>query len=603
MGLSPQAIKRAEIKRVLGRIFRLVGSVIAICVVIGIPLLYRSYKNRILPGVFIEGIAVGEKTADEARTLIEKNPQYTIPDTLTIAVADHIFSTPSASLQMKRGDADAVASAMAVGRGKNILENLREIKRLLIHDKHIPLTYVVDREQAVRWGQSVAKQVNKVGVAPSVKLRISGNVSSLVVSPGTITQTLSPSAFADTLSAYLSTYSSSKNQQFIAPIETVQPLSADNVGAIRKRASAIIGKSLTFSIDDKKQKLNDQGVILLFALPAGYTDAAVERVVTNWSVNVERQVQEPAITIERDKVTAFTPPRNGRSLDTATAKAKLLEAVKNLENPTVTQSDQQENQSKEIALPFMTIEPKTKLSSLNSLGITERIGFAESFFHHSIPNRVRNVELTARRINLTLIPPGGVFSYNKTVGDVSSANGWLQAYVIQQGRTILGDGGGLCQGSTTLFRAALNAGLPIVERRGHSYRVGYYEQNSPPGIDATVFSPSVDFRFKNDTPANILITMMVDPKDYYMLIEFWGTSDGRKAEINDIKLFNVTPALPTIYQDDPTLPPGVLKQVDFAAGGAKTSFHYRVERDGKTLQDQTFKTTYQPWAAVYLRGI
>ena len=244
-----------------------------------------------------------------------------------------------------------------------------------------------------------------------------------------------------------------------------------------------------------------------------------------------------------------------------------------------------------------------KLSSLNSLGINERIGFAESFFYHSIPNRVHNVELTARRVNLTLIPPGGEFSYNKTVGDVSSANGWLQAHIIKQGRTVLGDGGGLCQGSTTLFRAALNAGLPIVERRGHSYRVGYYEQNSPAGIDATVFAPSVDFRFKNDTPATILITMTVDPKNYYMLIEFWGTSDGRKAEISDITLFNVTPALPTIYQDDPTLPPGTLKQVDFAAGGAKTSFHYVVTRNGEKLQDQVFKTTYQPWAAVYLRGI
>ena len=466
--------------------------------------------------------------------------------------------------------------------------------------------YSVDREQAVLWGQSIAKQVHIVGTAPTVKLKISGNVSSLVVSPGTATQTLSSQVFADELNVYLSTYSSSKNQQFIAPIETVQPLGTDEVAAIRKRAAAIVGKSLTFSIDDKKQKLNDQSLISLFALPVGYADSAVEKIVTSWSADVDRQVQEPAMTVEQNKVTAFTPPRNGRNLDTATAKAKLLDGLKNLETAAATQSGQTaqaKDQSKEIALPFITIEPKTKLSSLNSLGITERIGFAESFFRHSIPNRVHNVELTARRINLTLIPPDDVFSYNKTVGDVSSTTGWLQAYIIQQGRTILGDGGGLCQGSTTLFRAALNAGLPIVERRGHSYRVGYYEQNSPPGIDATVFAPSVDLRFKNDTPASMLITMTVDPKNYYMLIEFWGTSDGRKAEISDVKLFGVTPALPTIYQDDPTLPPGTLKQVDFAASGAKTSFRYRVERDGKTLQNQMFKTTYQPWAAVYLRGI
>lgn len=594
MGSSPQAIKR-----VVGRIFRLLGLGVAICIVVGIPLLYRTYKNRILPGVFIENISVGEKTADEARELIEKNPQFTIPNTLTITAADQTFSTPSASLQMKRNDADAITVAMAVGRGGNILENFREIRQLFISDTHIPLTYSVDRDQTLRWGQFIAKQVNKVGVAPTVKLKISGNAGSLVISPGTISQTLTPQVFANTLGAYLSTYSSSRNQQFTAPIEVVKPLTADEVASLKKRASAIVGTSLTFSIDDKKQKLHDQGILSLFALPVGYADSAVEKVVIGWSIIADRQVQEPVMTVEHDEVTAFTPPWNGRSLDVATAKARLLEALKNLEASTTAKEDQ----STEIALPFMTFEPKTKLSSLNSLGINERIGFAESFFYHSIPNRVHNVELTARRINLTLIPPGGEFSYNKTVGDVSSANGWLQAYIIQQGRTVLGDGGGLCQGSTTLFRAALNAGLPIIQRRGHSYRVGYYEQNSPPGIDATVFAPSVDLRFKNDTPAHILITMTVNPKDYYMLIEFWGTSDGRKAEIRDIILFNVTPALPTIYQDDPTLPPGTLKQVDFAAKGAKTSFHYVVTRDGQKLQDQVFKTTYQPWAAVYLRGI
>ena len=602
MGSSPQAIKR-----VFGRIVRLVGLVVAICFVVGIPLLYRSYKNRILPGVFIENISVGKKTADEAFALIEKNPQYAVPDTLTITVADHIFSTPSASLQMKRNDVNAIASALAVGRGKNVLENLQEIRQLFISNTHIPLTYSVDREQTILWGQSIAKQVNKVGTAPAVKLRISGNGSSLVVSPGTVIQTLTPQVFADALGTYISTYGSSKDHQFVAPIEIVQPLSVDDVAGLRKRASAIVGKSLIFSIDDKKQKLNDQSLISLFALPVGYADSAIEKVVTNWSIIADRQVQEPAMSVEHDKVTAFTPPRNGRSLDSATSKAKLLEALKNLETPVATQDGKQANQSKvppsEIALPFMTFEPKTKLSSLNFLGINERIGFAESFFYHSIPNRVHNVELTAHRINLTLIPSGVEFSYNKAVGDVSLANGWLQAYIIKQGHTVLGDGGGLCQGSTTLFRAALNTGLPITQRRGHSYRVGYYEQNGPPGIDATVFAPSVDLRFKNDTPAHILVTMTVNPKDYYMLIEFWGTRDGRKAEISDIKLFNVTPALPTIYQDDPTLPPGTLKQVDFAAGGAKTSFRYRVERDGKTLQDQVFKTTYQPWAAVYLRGI
>ena len=160
----------------------------------------------------------------------------------------------------------------------------------------------------------------------------------------------------------------------------------------------------------------------------------------------------------------------------------------------------------------------------------------------------------------------------------------------------------MCQGSTTLFRAALNAGLPIVERRGHSYRVGYYEQNSLPGIDATMFAPSPDFKFSNDTLGHILVTANVDEKNYSMLIEFWGTSDGRVSAITDHRVFDQTPAKATVYQDDPSLPAGVTKQVDWSAPGAKTSFRYTVKRGNETLQDRVFTTAYQPWAAVYLRG-
>jgi vancomycin resistance protein YoaR len=242
------------------------------------------------------------------------------------------------------------------------------------------------------------------------------------------------------------------------------------------------------------------------------------------------------------------------------------------------------------------------IDKVNELGIEERIGRGESYYAHSIPNRIFNVGLASDRINSALIAPGEEVSFNKLVGEVSAATGYRSAYIISQGRTVLGDGGGLCQVSTTLFRAAMNAGLPILERWGHSYRVSYYEQNSSPGIDATVIAPSKDFRFKNDTPGHILIQTINDPKNLHLVIEIYGTSDGRVASVTEPKVWGITPPLPTVYQDDPSLPSGTMKQVDWSASGARASFEYKVTRDGETLQDQTFSTVYRPWAAVYLRG-
>ena len=121
-----------------------------------------------------------------------------------------------------------------------------------------------------------------------------------------------------------------------------------------------------------------------------------------------------------------------------------------------------------------------------------------------------------------------------------------------------------------MFRAALATGLPIQERQAHAYRVHYYEEAGyKAGIDATVFSPSVDLKIKNDTPAYILIQTKTDLKNVSLTVELYGTSDGRNAKItNHVVGAEIAPP-PPLYQDDPTLKVGVVKQVDWAAWGSQ----------------------------------
>jgi len=202
-----------------------------------------------------------------------------------------------------------------------------------------------------------------------------------------------------------------------------------------------------------------------------------------------------------------------------------------------------------------------------------------------------------------LIPPGGTFSFNNIVGDISSETGYRQAYIIKNGRTILDDGGGVCQVSTTLFRAALDSGLIISERYAHSYRVGYYEQNGwKPGFDATVYAPLYDFKFVNNTDHHILIQATTDPTISKLTFEFYGTKDNRQVEISDVRLWDKKPAPPDLYQDDPTLPAGQVKQVDWANPGIKSNFDYKVTIDGEVISDKNFYSNFVPWQAVYLRG-
>ena len=224
---------------------------------------------------------------------------------------------------------------------------------------------------------------------------------------------------------------------------------------------------------------------------------------------------------------------------------------------------------RQVALPVAIVKPKVLISDINNLGINELIGQGVSRFAGSIPNRIYNVTLTASKINGVLIPPGEIFSFNRTVGDITAATGFKQAYVIKEGRTVLDDGGGVCQDSTTVFRAALNAGLPITQRTAHAYRVGYYEQGFPPGLDATVYYPSVDLQFKNDTGRHILLQAYTSGLTLY--VNLYGTSDGRISKLTTPVIKSQTPPPPELRQDDPTLPKGTVKQVDWSAWGANVS--------------------------------
>ncbi len=309
----------------------------------------------------------------------------------------------------------------------------------------------------------------------------------------------------------------------------------------------------------------------------------------NVALEIDQDVHEGLFKFDEStkRVSAFQPSQDGRKLDLDKTYQALLDAVNN-------------QASKNISLPVAVVKAKSATSDVNSLGIKELVGKGISNFAHSIENRIYNVNLGAEKINGVLVPPGETFSFDQTVGDITAATGFKQAYVIKSGRTVLDDGGGICQVSTTLFRAVLNAGLPVVARTAHAYRVGYYEQGFPPGLDATVFYPSVDFKFKNDTANYILIQAYTDGLTLY--VDLYGTSDGRVATLSTPVVTGQTPPPPDLRQDDPTLLVGTVKQVDFSAWGANVSFNRTVVRGGQTLIQETFRSAYKPWQAVYLVG-
>lgn len=324
-----------------------------------------------------------------------------------------------------------------------------------------------------------------------------------------------------------------------------------------------------------------------------YDPELLEEFTASTAAKMNKPVVEPKFKLQNGKVTEFKKGESGNKVDENLLKARILTAVFGGE------------EYRTVEIPVSVLEPSIQTGEMtaDNLGIKSLLGRGVSTYKGSIPGRKHNVALTATKIDGTLIPPGAVFSFNDTVGDISRETGFQEAYVIKEGRTVLGDGGGVCQGSTTLFRAVLAAGLPVTERRAHAYRVAYYEQNSPPGFDATVYSPTTDFKFINDTPAYILIQAKADNQASSLIVELWGTSDSRVATTTKPIITDQAPPPPDLYQDDPSMRMGQIKQVDWNAFGAKVKFDYRVERHGEILTNKTFLSNYRPWQAVFLRGV
>ena len=246
-----------------------------------------------------------------------------------------------------------------------------------------------------------------------------------------------------------------------------------------------------------------------------------------------------------------------------------------------------------------------------SLGIKELVYRpVTTYFWGSGSARLQNIDTASQKFYGLLIPPNSTFSMGQAIGDISLDKNYAEALIIYNGRTITGLGGGVCQVSTTLFRMAFFAGYPIVERYAHAYRVFYYEQTATgghdsqlAGLDATVYFPLVDLKFTNDRPYWLLMETYFSRKNMSLTWKFYSTDDGRTVQWQNQGLTNVIPAPSPLIQENPDLPAGTCKQVDYSGDGADITVTRKVSNAaGQVLINDAFQTQYEPWQAVYQYG-
>ncbi len=302
-----------------------------------------------------------------------------------------------------------------------------------------------------------------------------------------------------------------------------------------------------------KKILGQQTLIKKPSQTYNYTLAPIYLYLQNLaSSTIDTQISEPKLKIENNRAIEFTPPQNGRKTDVYKNALDALDAL--------------ELHKEGLALTVIETKPNTSLGQSNDLGINELIAQGVSKFTGSPKNRRHNISVGVGKFKGLIIAQGEEFSFNKNLGPVEEEQGFLPELVIKKEGTIPEFGGGLCQVSTTTFRGAMEAGLPITQRRNHAYAVQYY---SPQGTDATIYPGSSDLKFINDTPGAILIWPHIEPKET-LVFDFYGTKDSR----------HVTLEKPVVYdrKEDGSMKATWTREV--------------VAADGK-LRTDIFKSIYQ----------
>lgn len=570
----------------------LLGGVLAL-----ISLIYFAYHlaylGKIYPGIKVAGYSIGNLTPSQATEILERaiSQQITteekVAPVLILTSDEQNWEINLVESGLEYQATQTTQKAFQLGRTNHPFDNL--ITKINAWTKGISLEfdYQLEPPRLIAQMEMIANQVFVPPIEPTIKIVN----QKITIEPGKNGQKLEQEALLSKIATQLAQLNFETIRLPISHL--VSSVTLEQIENTRQRAEKFIGKKFVLTNETAQWELQEEDLIQLLSFTNGFNQEKIAEWAANLASSINRPPENAAFQFSQGKVTEFRPAKEGQTLNETETINLIVQLLKKLELG--------ENEAKG-KLPIETTPPAIKTADVNRLGIQELIGRGVSYFQGSIASRIHNIQLASSKLNGILVAPGEAFSFNSSLGEVSLATGYKEAYIIKEGRTVLGDGGGVCQVSTTLFRAILDAGLPILERHAHAYRVSYYEQNSPVGQDATVFDPTADLKFQNDTPAYILIQTKVDTRNKVLVFEFYGTHDGRAVTISKSRIWDQTPPPPDLYQDDPTLPAGTVKQIDWKAWGAKVSFDYRVKRNEEVLQNRTFYSHYHPWQAIFLRG-
>lgn len=592
-----RSVKNARLTKQIGFVF-IFGALLALAALVAIVMGFEGkYQNAIFPGVSVNGIDLSGLTVGQAVVKLNASLTYPKQGQLFFTDGDSRWAFNPGQLGYRFEPIPAVEKAYQVGRSGGVFANLKEQFLALKSGVNIDPSVLYDQRSAFTVMQDIARQIDQ----PVIEAAITLEGTDVKVSQGQVGRTVDIPATLKKLEPFLLTQS---NGTIPLVIRETEPVVMD-VEETAALARSILSQDFTINAADPNTgqgpwviKAHDLASLLhLERNPeegaAGYRLSPNRQSILNYlgsiapALRVEPVNARMIFNDDRRELEVIQNAVIGKSLDIDQSADQIIQQL---------QSGQHE-----ATLVMQDLDPAVKDdTTAASLGISELIYQGYSFYYGSSADRLQNIRAASASFHGVFVAPGEVFSMAKYLTNISLENGYAEAIIIVGDQSVQGIGGGICQVSTTLFRTAFFAGFPIVERHPHAYRVNYYEQDSNgwvntnlAGLDASVYVPVVDLKFKNDSPYWIL--METYASDTTLTWKFYSTSDGRSVDWSTTGVTDITPPPDPIYREDPTLPTGTIKQVDWAVSGASVSVTRNVYKNGALYFTDYINTVYVPW--------
>jgi vancomycin resistance protein YoaR len=461
----------------------------------GIGLLYLIYSiaflGQIYPRASVSGVKLGGLTQEQAQTALTQAADKNLAQTIKLTYNDRSYDLAPVDVGWSMDAAQTAQDAYQYGRHGQFLSSLGQQLIAPLHARTVDPVVTVDNDKLSQKISDLAKQIDQPAIDASAKF---------VGDKLTITREQSGRRLQIEAAKLEILHQWAHFQPSTVVLETkfeTPKIVAGSSDELAARADALVAPSYVVTWPDGKKTLSKRDLRTLIefvgvdqtltstdeglaqqTLSPQFGQDKVKNFVGELAKGIDRPAKDPKLVIKDGALSVESASAVGSVVDIETSVSLLLAAFSQKKDATV-------------ALTITTQNPVITESNLEPLGIKERIGFAETSFTGSPANRRANIINGVKILQSALVKPGDEFSTVKTLGAVDDTTGFLPELVIKENRTTPEFGGGLCQVSTTLFRAVMNAGLKVTERQNHSYRVGYYEP--PVGMDATIYLPKPDF--------------------------------------------------------------------------------------------------------------